>query len=126
MTAAPFLNFITHPAYYNDFDENAVAWLKQLIAQKHIAPGEVDARSILDVTPDDVRGFTQCHFFAGIGGWSLALRLAGFPDHRQVWTGSAPCQPFSVAGRQDGLARKKWRAPTEEPGGVLWETGTDR
>ena len=56
----------------------------------------------------------------------MTLRLAGFPDHRQVWTGSAPCQPFSVAGRQDGLARKKWRAPTEEPGGVLWETGTDR
>jgi type I restriction enzyme S subunit len=25
-----------------------------------------------------------------------------------------------------GLAREKWRAPTEEPGGVLWETGTDR
>jgi hypothetical protein len=21
---------------------------------------------------------------------------------------------------------EKWRAPTEEPGGVLWETGTDR
>jgi hypothetical protein len=26
----------------------------------------------------------------------------------------------------DGLAREKWRAPTEEPGGVLWETGIDR
>jgi fatty-acid peroxygenase len=25
-----------------------------------------------------------------------------------------------------GLAREKWRAPTEEPGGVLWETGTGR
>ncbi len=25
-----------------------------------------------------------------------------------------------------GLARKMWRAPTEEPGGVLWETGIDR
>ena len=25
-----------------------------------------------------------------------------------------------------GLARLWWRAPTEEPGGVLWETGTDR
>lgn len=23
-----------------------------------------------------------------------------------------------------GLSRKMWRAPTEEPGGVLWETGT--
>ena len=27
---------------------------------------------------------------------------------------------------RNGLARKMWRAPTEEPGGVLWETGTDR
>ena len=26
----------------------------------------------------------------------------------------------------DGLAREKWRAPTAEAGGVLWETGTDR
>lgn len=26
---------------------------------------------------------------------------------------------------QYGLAREKWRAPTE-PGGVLWEMGTDR
>nr|BDD46304.1 hypothetical protein 5 [Moraxellaceae bacterium] len=25
-----------------------------------------------------------------------------------------------------GLARKMWRAPTEEPGGVLWETGKGR
>ena len=28
--------------------------------------------------------------------------------------------------RLTGLAREKWRAPTEELGGVLWETGTDR
>jgi len=34
-------------------------------------------------------------FFAGIGGWSRALRLAGWPDDRPVWTGSCPCQPFS-------------------------------
>ncbi len=25
-----------------------------------------------------------------------------------------------------GLAWKMWRTPTDEPGGVLWETGTDR
>ena len=44
------------------------------------------------------RGYAQCHFFAGIGGWSIALRLAGWPDDRPVWTGSCPCQPFSAAG----------------------------
>jgi DNA (cytosine-5)-methyltransferase 1 len=31
------------------------------------------------------------------GGWSYALRLAGWPDDRPVWTGSCPCQPFSRA-----------------------------
>ena len=89
-------------AYYNEFDPKAAAWLRELIAQGHVAPGEVDERSITDVRPDELLGFTQCHFFAGIGGWSLALRLAGWPDDRPVWTGSCPCQPFSAAGKQKG------------------------
>ncbi len=87
------------PAYYNEFDPAAAAWLRELIKRGLIADGEVDERSILDVSADDVRGFTQCHFFAGIGGWSCALRLAGWPDDRPVWTGSPPCQPFSAAGK---------------------------
>ncbi len=84
-------------AYYNEFDPFAAAWLRELIKAGLIADGEVDERSIADVTADDVRGFRQCHFFAGIGGWSLALRMAGWPDSRHVWTGSCPCQPYSVA-----------------------------
>lgn len=86
-------------AYYNEIDPYAAQWLRNLIAAGHIADGEVDDRSIADVKADDLRGFTQCHFFAGIGGWSLALRLAGWDDARPVWTGSCPCQPFSAAGR---------------------------
>jgi DNA (cytosine-5)-methyltransferase 1 len=74
-------------------------WLRELIKAGLIADGEVDERSITDVRPDDLRGFVQCHFFAGIGGWSYALRLAGWPDERQVWTGSSPCQPLSSAAR---------------------------
>jgi len=91
-------------AYYNENDPHAAQWLRNLIAEGLIAPGDVDDRSIKDVRADELNGYTQCHFFAGIGGWSYALRLAGWPDDRPVWTGSCPCQPFSPAGK--GLAEK--------------------
>jgi DNA (cytosine-5)-methyltransferase 1 len=91
-------------AYYNENDHKAAAWLRELIRQGLIADGDVDERSIADVQPTDLVGYTQCHFFAGIGGWSYALRLAGWPDDRQVWTGSCPCQPFSCAGKGEGTA----------------------
>ena len=85
-------------AYYNENDPYAAQWLRNLVAAGHIAPGDVDERDIRDVQPADLAGYDQCHFFAGIGGWSYALRLAGWPDDRPVWTGSCPCQPFSAAG----------------------------
>jgi|688.fasta_scaffold146257_3 DNA (cytosine-5)-methyltransferase 1 len=99
-------------AYYNEIDPYAAQWLRNLIAAGHIAPGDVDERSIVDVRPDDLKGYTQCHFFAGIGGWSYALRLAGWADDRPVWTGSCPCQPLSSAGQRKGHAdeRHLWPA----------------
>ncbi len=89
-------------AYYNDADPFACAWARELIKAGLVADGEVDERPIQEVQPSDLAGFVQCHFFCGILGWSLALRLAGWPDDRAIWTGSAPCQPFSSAGAQAG------------------------
>lgn len=91
-------------AYYNEIDPYAAQWLRNLITAGQIAAGDVDERSIKDVKADDLKGYIQAHFFAGIGGWSVALRLAEWPDDRPVWTGSCPCQPLSGAGKGMGTA----------------------
>jgi len=101
LTAPPTIS--ATDSYYNEIDPYAAQWLRNLIEAGHIARGVVDTRSIVDVRADDIRGFTQAHFFAGIGGWSLAARLAGWPDDRPVWTGSCPCQGFSAAGKGGGF-----------------------
>lgn len=98
--------------YYNENNAQAAMWLRCLINDGLIPDGYVDERSIEDVLPNELRGYTQCHFFAGIGGWPYALRLAGWPDKKPVWTGSCPCQPFSAAGKQNGFndERHLWPA----------------
>jgi len=98
-------------AYYNENDQQTAAWLKELIKRKLIADGDVDDRSILEVSPHELTKYTQHHFFAGIGGWSYALRLAGWPDNRRALTGSPPCQPFSAAGKQLGIKDERHLAP---------------
>lgn len=93
--------------YYNEWDQPTAAWLRELGAGRHLPPGHVDTRSIRDVRPADIAAYDQCHFFAGIGGWPLALRWAGLENVLGIWTGSPPCQPFSVAGK--GLAQSDER-----------------
>lgn len=94
-------------AFYNEIDPYAAQWLENLIQAGHINEGFVETRSIEDLRPSHIEGYTQAHFFAGIGGWSYALRLAGWPDQEEVWTGSTPCQPWSQAGRGKGKEDKR-------------------
>lgn len=99
--------------YYNEFDPKAAAWLRELIRAGLIPDGHVDTRSIAEVQPGDLAGFVQCHFFAGIGGWPLALmnttrrrwpinaRKPGWyqePSASQKARGGLIKRPFRLAG----------------------------
>jgi len=88
-------------AFYNEWERYPASWIRNLIAAGHVADGIVDERSIVELRATDLAA-TQCHLFAGVAGWSYALRLAGWPDDRPVWTTSCPCQPFSTAGKGRG------------------------
>jgi DNA (cytosine-5)-methyltransferase 1 len=86
--------------YYNDIATGR--WLRYLIDKELIPDGTIDERSIEDITPGDLEGYTQVHLFAGIGGWAYALRLAGCPE-LGCWTASLPCPSFSTAGKGRGF-----------------------
>ena len=94
---------------YNEIEPFAAQWLRNLEANRHIAPGRIDTRSITELQPNEIDS-PQFHAFAGIGVWSHALRIAGYRDAWNVWTGSCPCQPFSQAGRRAAKsdARHLW------------------
>lgn len=98
--------------YVNEFDPNAAAWIRELMKMKALPEGEVDERSITDVEPSDITGFTQCHFFAGIGGWLQALILGRIPWDLRLASASLPCQPWSASGLQLGEEDDRHLYPT--------------
>lgn len=101
--------------FYNDIDPAACAWIRELITFGLIPDGVVDERSITEINPDELHQYKQCHFFAGVSGWPLALSLAGVSPDEPLWSMSCPCQPFSVAGKGKGTAdeRHLWPAALE-------------
>lgn len=98
--------------YYNDNEPYAADWLERLRGAGVIPDGVVDRSSILGISPGVLKDARRVHLFAGIGGWAYALKLAGWPEDEEVWTGSCPCQPFSISGKKKGEsdARHLWPA----------------
>jgi DNA (cytosine-5)-methyltransferase 1 len=84
-------------AVYNEIEPFLAKWLDNLISYNHIADGHIVCKSIKEIDTTIFKDYNQAHFFAGVGGWSYALRLVGWPDDRKVWTISCPCPPWSRA-----------------------------
>jgi len=89
--------------YLNEWNPFVAQWCRNLIEAGELPDAMVCESDIREIDGAMLDGFTQCHFFAGIGGWPLALRLAGWPADFPVWTGSCPCQPFAACGPGGGM-----------------------
>lgn len=93
--------------YLNEWSAYHAQWCRNLADAGEIPACVVDETDIRQVTGDRLNEYQQCHFFAGIAGWPLALKLAGVPDDFPVWTGSCHCQPFSRMGKRKGKSDER-------------------
>lgn len=100
--------------FYNDIDQRACATLREMIGASLITDGDVDGRDVATLQLRELDRYDRVHLFAGIGGFEIAARLAGWPDGVQLWTGGFPCQPFSVAGRREGAGDNRYLWPEFE------------
>ena len=64
--------------YYNEHNAYRAAVLRERMAEGLLHEGVVDERDIEIIPDEDFLGYTQVHLFAGIGGFPVGLRLAGF------------------------------------------------